>query len=144
MLDLQNIPPTSQTQTDPQPKASDLFSSIAATFNAAGSFVQAQELQYESRINALQQAIPSNTNIVAEQKRKELVAVLNALYESGLVNKDIVSKAEFFKRQAAAFGDPQLANYATQLTQIMLSNKYEDVFDQVTNAGIGFRQKKDN
>lgn len=138
-----NISATAQQQTISQPKMSSLLSAFSTAIGTVGEAVYAQEQQYENRIATLQQAIPSNTNIVAEQKRKEVVAVLNAIYESGLVDKDNVSKAEFFKRQAIAWGDPQIADYASKLTQIMNSTKYEDVFNQVSDAGIKFRTNKE-
>lgn len=145
MLESQlNITATNQQQTFSQPKVSSMLSAISAAFGTVGEAVCAQEQQYEKRIATLQQAIPSNTNIVADQKRKELIAVLNAIYESGMIDKDNVTKAEFFKRQAIAYGDPQLADYARQLSQIMNSSKYEDIFNQVSSAGIEFRTNKEN
>lgn len=145
MLESQlNISATNPQQTLSQPKMSSLLSAFSAALGTAGEAVYAQEQQYESRIATLQQSIPSNTNIVADQKRKELIAVINAIYESGLIVKDNVTKAEFFKRQAIAYGDPQLADYARQLSQIMNSSKYEDIFDQVSSAGIEFRTNKEN
>lgn len=139
----QNIATPCQQQPIPQPKVSEMMTSVAATFSAMGQAVYAQEQQYENRISTLQQAIPSYTNIVADQKRKELIAIINATYESGLVDREKITKTEFFRRQAAAYGDPQLADYARQLSQIMLSNKYEDVFSQVSEAGINYRTNKE-
>lgn len=94
--------------------------------------------RYEQVIAELEQ---KNPNALLPNKRKEVIAVLNAFYE--LFCSKSCSKQEFFQRQAAALGDEGLAAYSTPLSQIRQATKYESVFDDLTATALAYRESCD-
>ena len=75
-----------------------------------------------------------NSNIVAEGKQKELIAILNGIYEMGLVSD--CTKAEYFKRMAQAYGAPALENYSASLNNVMNTAKYPEIFNNLKDAAL--------
>lgn len=126
------------------PKASEYIQSVAGAFGAMGKVVQAQEQQYEQKIEFLKnnQQIAYD-NIVTSGSRKELIAILNAIYESGLINNKQITKAEFFQRASILFGDSGMKDYATALSQVILAYKYDDIFHNLTQTAQQYREKSD-
>ena len=82
--------------------------------------------QYEAQ----KQALPADS-IVAEGKQKELIAILNAVYEAGFV---IGSKKEFMQRMAEAFGCDSIANYPKALYNIKNTYKYDEIFKNLSEV----------
>ena len=77
-------------------------------------------------LEAQLQTLPS-TPIIAEGKQKEIIAVLNTIYASGLITG--CTKNEYMQRMATALGVPDMANnYAKHLYNIKLASKYSDIF----------------
>jgi len=106
-----------------------------------GHVVQEKEEQYEQKLSSLRSnQLPSFSNIIASGKRKEVIGVVNAMYEAGLLDNTI-TKAELFERMAVVFGDPGLKEYATALSQIMQTYKYEGIFENLTEVA---KQQRDN
>ena len=80
------------------------------------------------------------TNVVADGMQGELIAVLNAIYARGMVS---CSKKELMQRMADALGCPKIADYSSQLHKIKLTNKYEEIFDDLRSVAITERDKND-
>ena len=79
-------------------------------------------------------------NIVAEGMQNEFIAILNAMYARGMVT---CSKKEFIERMANALGCPQMANnYSGQLYKIKLANKYDKIFDDLSDAAQQEKMKE--
>jgi hypothetical protein len=71
-------------------------------------------------------------NIVAEGMQNEFIAIFNAMHARGMVT---CSKKEFIERMANALGCPQMANnYSGQLYKIKLTNKYETIFEDLSDV----------
>jgi len=80
-----------------------------------------------------QLSTPANTSVIAEGKQKEMIAVLNTLYASGLITN--CTKSEFMQRMALALGVPDMANnYAKHLYNIKLASKYSDIFKHLAQV----------
>lgn len=86
--------------------------------------LQQQCAQYEQQL----QALPA-TNIVAENKQKELTAIFNVIYKAGYVTG--ISMKDFMERAANVFGCPGMAKYASALYNVKTTYKYEDIFDNL-------------
>ena len=84
--------------------------------------------QYEQQI----QALPAASNIIADGKQKEVIAILNAVYEAGLITG--VSKKEFMQRMADACGCPGIANYSQALYGIKNTYKYDEIFKNLAEV----------
>ena len=69
------------------------------------------------------------TNIVAENKQKELTAIFNVIYKAGYVTG--ISMKDFMERAANVFGCPGMAKYASALYNVKTTYKYEDIFDNL-------------
>lgn len=122
------------------PKVSEMLNGFSQVFGVMGEAVRHQENQYEQKIGELQaNQVQENTNIIATGKRKEMVALLNALYESSVIDKENISKADFFARAAIMMGDPGLKDYATSLSQEVQTNKYDNIFDDFKKTAIEYR-----
>lgn len=82
--------------------------------------------QYEAQI----QALPSGS-IVAEGKQKEVIAILNAIYEAGYITG---SKKDFMQRMADACGCDGIANYTKALYNIKNTYKYDEIFQNLAET----------
>ena len=82
--------------------------------------------QYESQLQSLPAA-----SIVAEGKQKEVIAILNAIYESGYITG---SKKEFMQRMADALGCESIANYNKALYNVKNTYKYDEIFDKLAKV----------
>ena len=80
--------------------------------------------QYEAQIQALPAA-----SIVADGKQKEVIAILNAIYEAGYI---IGSKKDFMQRMANACGCDSIANYNKALYNIKNTYKYDEIFKNLS------------
>ena len=80
---------------------------------------------------------------VAEGKQKEAVALLNALYESGIINRENVTKKEFMQHMADALGCPGMADYSRALNTIKQTYKYDDIFDNLSQVAQKEKTKND-
>lgn len=80
------------------------------------------------------------SNVVADGMQNEMIAIINAIYARGMVN---CSKKELMQRMADALGCPKIADYSGQLHKIKLTNKYEEIFDDLQKAAIQERDKND-
>lgn len=110
-----------------------------------GQFVNGVKLMYGRSVEEkeqLRQQVESKqiepTNIVADGKQNELIAVLNALYEYGIFTG---SKKEFMERMAGALGCPGIADYSAQLYKIKQTYKYSEIFDRLKDTAIKDRDK---
>ena len=102
-------------------------------------YVQCAEEKQQAQQQLESQNLPE-TNIVADGKQNELIAVLNTIYESGMVTG---SKKEFAERMGKALGCPQLAaNYSAQLHKIKMTYKYDAIFENL--AKVAEREKTKN
>ncbi len=81
------------------------------------------------------------SNIVMPGKLKELIAVLNAIYLSPLVDHDTITKKEFFERMAIALGNPAIADYAKPLSDIKNAYKYDEIFDALKAVATAARDE---
>ncbi len=79
-------------------------------------------------------------NVVADGMQNEMIAIINAIYARGMVT---CSKKELMQRMADALGCPKIADYSGQLHKIKLTNKYEEIFDDLREAAIQERDKND-
>lgn len=79
------------------------------------------------------------TNIIAEGKQKELIAIMNSIYEAGYVTG--CNKGEFMSRALSAFGIPETKQYNSALSNIMIAKKYEDIFTNLKDAAIAARDR---
>lgn len=80
------------------------------------------------------------SNMVAEGCQSDIIAILNAMYECGLIKG---SKTEFMQRIANALGCPGIADYSKQLYKAKWTNKYSEIFRKLGEAAE--REKtKDN
>ena len=80
------------------------------------------------------------SNVVAEGCQSDIIAILNAMYECGLIKG---SKTEFMQRIADALGCPGIADYSKQLYKAKWTNKYSEIFRKLGEAAE--REKtKDN
>ena len=91
----------------------------------------AEKHQYQIELASAQ---TPNTNIVADGKQKELIAVLNGMYDMGLVTG--CTKAEYFKRMAHAYGAPALENYSAALNNVMNAAKYPEIFNTLKDVAL--------
>ena len=91
--------------------------------------------QYEAQM----QSLPA-TSIVAEGKQKELIAILNAIYEAGYLTG---SKKEFMQRAADALGCEGIANYNKALYNVKNTYKYDDIFKDLAEVAHGELLKND-
>ena len=86
------------------------------------------------------QSLPVS-NVVADGKQNEILAILNAMHVRGLVT---CSKKELIERVANAMGCPQLANnYNGQLYKVKQTYKYGTIFDDLKNSAMQDRDKDD-
>jgi len=95
--------------------------------------------QHCDQLEKQNQQLPPSC-IVAEGKQKELIAILNVLYEAGYATG--CTKAEFMKRMADAMGAPGIANYTKALYNIKTTYKYDEIFQNL--AEVAEREKTKN
>ena len=99
-------------------------------------FVHQQEMEKQQlqlrceQYEAQQQSLPA-TSIVADGKQKEVIAILNAIYEAGYITS---SKKEFMRQVADAFGCEAIANYNKALYNIKNTYKYDDIFKELAEV----------
>ena len=99
-------------------------------------YVRCAEEKQQAKLKLASQSLPAN-NIVAEGMQNEFIAIFNAMHARGMLT---CSKKEFIERMANALGCPQMANnYSGQLYKIKLTNKYETIFDDLSDVA---RQEK--
>lgn len=110
---------------------------------ALNGLLQIERENNEHYKNLLAEYEQPNPNALLPGKRKEIIAVLNAMYEM-FCDKSVCSKQEFFQRQAAALGDEGLAEYSSPLYQILQAQKYESVFDNLSETALTYRANCDN
>ncbi len=72
------------------------------------------------------------TSIVADGKQKKLVAILNAIYESGYIVD--CSKKEFMQRMATMLGCPGIADYSKALYNVKNTYQYEEIFTDLAQV----------
>lgn len=96
----------------------------------------AEKNQYQMQLATLQ---APNENIIAEGKQKELIAILDVLYESGYVT---CPKNEFMSRMSKAFGAERLEDYTAQLSNIKAANKYPGIFNSLCETADRVRFPK--
>lgn len=94
----------------------------------------------EERVKELEEQLHRN-NIVMPGKLKELIAVLNAIYLSPMVDHDAITKKEFFERMAVALGNPAIAEYAKSLSDIKNAYKYDEIFDLLKAVATAARDE---
>ena len=82
--------------------------------------------QYEAQM----QALPVES-IVADGKQKELIAILNTVYEAGYITG---SKKDFMRRVADALGCEGIANYNKALYNVKNTYKYDDIFKDLAET----------
>ena len=99
-------------------------------------YVRCAEEKQQAQLKLASQSLPVS-NIVAEGMQNEFIAIFNAMHARGMVS---CSKKDFMERMANALGCPQMANnYSGQLYKIKLTNKYEAIFDDLSDVA---RQEK--
>lgn len=102
-------------------------------------YVRCAEEKQQALQKIASESLPE-ANIVAEGMQNEFIAILNALYARGMVT---CSKKEFIERMANALGCPQMANnYSGQLYKIKLTNKYDKIFDELSDAAQQEKMKE--
>ena len=84
--------------------------------------------QYEEQM----QALPADSNIIADGKQKEVIAIFNAIYEAGYIVG--VSKKQFMQRMADICGCPGIANYSQALYGIKNTYKYDEIFKNLAEV----------
>ena len=92
------------------------------------SAIEAENRELKTQLRALQQ---EQTNIVAMNKQNECIAVLNALYEKGLVTG--CTKKEFMRRMSKGLGCPGIEDYNRHLYNIKGTEKYGALLDEIKN-----------
>lgn len=103
---------------------------------AQEKYVRCAEEKRQAQEQLASKSLPMS-NIVTEGMQNEFIAIFNAMHARGMVT---CSKKEFIERMANALGCPQMANnYSGQLYKIKLTNKYEDIFDDLSDVA---RQEK--
>ena len=120
---------------------------VMSVLEGMGQFASGIKMMYgrcvEEKEQYRQQAEANRiepTNIVAEGCQSDVIAILNAMYESGLIAG---SKKEFMQRAADMLGCPGIADYSKQLYKAKWTNKYSDIFRKL--AEVAEREKtKDN
>lgn len=102
-------------------------------------YVRCAEEKQQALQKLASESLPE-ANIVAEGMQNEFIAILNAMYARGMVT---CSKKEFIERMANALGCPQMANnYSGQLYKIKLANKYDKIFDDLSDAAQQEKMKE--
>ena len=102
-------------------------------------YVRCAEEKQQALQKLASESLPE-ANIVAEGMQNEFIAILNAMYARGMVT---CSKKEFIERMANALGCPQMANnYSGQLYKIKLANKYDKIFDELSDAAQQEKMKE--
>lgn len=104
---------------------SGVFSGIQAQYAQCAE----EKEQYRQQVSALQ-TVPSN--IVAANKQKKLIAILNAIFACEYI--DGVSKKEFMQRMANALGCPGIADYNKALYNVKNTYGYDDIFTELSDA----------
>lgn len=79
------------------------------------------------RLTAQLQSLSGGT-VIADGKQKEMIAILNAIYETGMIT---CTKSEYMQRMGKALGAPTIENYSSSLHNIMTANKYDDIFNNL-------------
>ncbi len=106
---------------------------------AQEKYVRCAEEKRQAQEQLEAQTLPI-TNIVADGMQNEFIAIFNAMHARGMVT---CSKKEFIERMANALGCPQMANnYCGQLYKIKLTNKYETIFDDLSDAAQQEKMKE--
>ena len=99
-------------------------------------FVHQQEAEKQhwqqrcAQYEAEQQTLPPAC-IIAEGKQKEVIAILNAIYEAGYITG---SKKDFMQSMADACGCDGIANYNKALYNIKNTYKYDDIFKDLAEV----------
>ena len=102
-------------------------------------YVRCAEEKQQALQKLASESLPE-ANIVAEGMQNEFIAIFNAMYARGMVT---CSKKEFIERMANALGCPQMANnYSGQLYKIKLANKYDKIFDDLSDAAQQEKMKE--
>lgn len=85
------------------------------------------QMEAETEANAI-----APTPIVADGKQKKLIAILNAIFESGYIAN--CHKKEFMQRMAAALGCPGIADYNKALYNVKNTYQYEEIFTELAQV----------
>ena len=94
-------------------------------------YVRCAEEKQQAIQRLASESLPQ-ANIVADGMQNEFIAIFNAMHARGMVT---CSKKEFIERMANALGCPQMANnYSGQLYKIKLANKYDKIFDELSDV----------
>lgn len=102
-------------------------------------YMRCAEEKQQAQLKLASQSLPVS-NIVAEGMQNEFIAVFNAMHARGMVT---CSKKEFIERMANALGCPQMANnYSGQLYKIKLTNKYETIFEDLSDVAQQEKMKE--
>lgn len=102
-------------------------------------YVRCAEEKQQALQQLAAQSLPE-ANIVAEGMQNEFIAIFNAMHARGMIT---CSKKEFIERMANALGCPQMANnYSGQLYKIKLANKYDKIFDELSDAAQQEKMKE--
>lgn len=71
-------------------------------------------------------------SVVAEGKQKKLIAILNAIFESGYITN--CSKKEYMQRMATALGCPGISDYNKALYNVKNTYQYEEIFTDLAQV----------
>ena len=94
-------------------------------------YVRCAEEKQQAIQRLASESLPQ-ANIVADGMQNEFIAIFNAMHARGMVT---CSKKGFIERMANALGCPQMANnYSGQLYKIKLANKYDKIFDELSDV----------
>ena len=102
-------------------------------------YVQCAEEKQQAQQQLAAQSLPAS-NIVADGMQNEFIAIFNAMYARGMFS---CTKKEAMERLANALGCPQMANnYSGQLYKIKLTNKYEAIFEDLSDVAQQEKMKE--
>ena len=104
---------------------------------------EAEKQLLQARCEQLEEQLQTTplTPIIADGKQKEIIAILNVIYEAGFISG--CTKAEYMKRMADALGAPGIANYTKALYNIKLTYKYDDIFTRLSEVAETEKTKND-
>ena len=90
------------------------------------SQIAIEKQHYKTQVETSQN---ENSNIIADGKQKKLIAILNAIYESGYTVN--CSKKEFMQKAARIFGCEAIADYSKALYNVKNTYQYDDIFSEL-------------
>lgn len=143
--------PVVQVMNNQKPHISPLDSSVdegvMSLLDGMGQFVNGIKMMYGRCVEEKEQyhqlaesARIEPSNIVADGCQSDIIAIFNAIYESGLIEG---SKKEFMLRMADALGCPGIADYSKQLYKAKWTNKYSEIFRKLAEVAEN-EKSKDN